>query len=575
MKNMRNGLKGLSFIEVLITVFIIGIIILGLVNVLSLYTDVFFFKTDERESISNLDMIMDRLARDIRQGRRVLAISTYTLTIELSTGVTHTYSLITGNDGKKYFGVDGQILAGPINEIVFSGRKDDLTYTTNAYDVRVVTFTITMADGRNMSSMIALRAEIPKVAGGVVITEIMYYPPDRDKNSNRTTPSNCQFVVLYNNSNSPVDLRGWSINGNAFSTLVSGTWTLYPGKSAVIGSSGSNLIGTYYFPLPQYATYIKTSSSGLGTGGNALPTWGTNTITIRDSLGNVIDQVSYSNTWGGYPKSTSGQYRDYYSLVRKSLMGSSQDPNNWGDSQNLNFVANQGKVDYVCYCLIPKLVITEVMYFPCPYVILGWSNTNQNECEYIEVHNPTYSSIDLTIDWSNNNAYCVYSTSTSNYIYYSTKWTLAPGDYAVVSSSAANIQQYYGLSSNIIYMKTNGQSLASPTYTNLPDTSFTITLLQRRSEYNTPNKAYTIDYFYYSPSLGGYPYTSYSLDRYYSIEIKNLGLLGLFRRGDNYVQNVSSSTKLCYSVFISWENNNQGKRYEVYCTPGTKNSVSP
>uniref|UniRef100_A0A7C3PSS3 Prepilin-type N-terminal cleavage/methylation domain-containing protein n=2 Tax=Dictyoglomus thermophilum TaxID=14 RepID=A0A7C3PSS3_DICTH len=34
MKNMRNGLKGLSFIEVLITVFIIGIIILGLVNVL-------------------------------------------------------------------------------------------------------------------------------------------------------------------------------------------------------------------------------------------------------------------------------------------------------------------------------------------------------------------------------------------------------------------------------------------------------------------------------------------------------------------------------------------------------------
>ncbi len=566
---IKNKIKGLSFIEVLITVFILGIIVIGLVTILSNSIDLFFSKSEERESISNLSTIMDRLTRDIRQGRRVLSLSSYTLSIELSTGIIHTYSLITGSDGKNYFGVDGQILAGPIRSITFTGMKDDFTYTTTLDDIRIIAFTITMADGRNMTSTVALRAEVAKISGGIVITEIMYYPPSRDKNGNTTNTANYQFIVIFNNSTSPVDLRGWSINGNRFTTLVSGTWTLYPGRSAIIGALGSNLIHSYYFPLPLYASYIKTSSIGLGTNGNSLST-SSDTIVLRNNLNVVVDQVSYSYTWGGYPKSTSGRYRDFYSLVRKSLNIPSQDPNNWGDSQNLNFVINQGRVDYVTYCLLPKLVITEVMYLPCPYVILGWSNPSQNDREYIEIHNPTYSSVDLTIDWAQNNFYYVYSTS--NPIFVSTRWILNPGDYAVVSSTTADIPMYYGLS-GIIYMKTLGQSLASPTYTNLPDTSFTITLLQRNRDFDSPNgtNSYTIDYFYYSTSLGGYPYTSSSLDKYYSIELKNLGLIGLFRRGDNYAKNVSSSITICYSVSISWEN----KRYEVYCTPGSKNSVSP
>jgi len=571
---VRDKMRGLTFIEILITVFILGIIVIGLVSILSNSIDLFLLKSEEREVISNLNTAMDRLTRDIRQGRRVLSLSSTSFSIELSTGVTHTYSLITGADGKSYLGVDGQILAGPISSITFTGMKDDFTYTTAPSDIKIIAFTITMTDGRNMASTVALRAEMPRVTGEVVITEIMYYPPSKDKNSNNVGTSNSQFVVIYNNSNTPVDLRGWSINGNQFTTLVSGTWTLYPGKSAVIGSSGSNLIDTYYFPLPYYASYIKTSSGGLGLNGSPLSS-NSDTVVLRNNFNRVVDQISYSSTWGGYPKSTSGRYRDFYSLVRKSLNAPSQDPNNWGDSQNLNFVINQGNVDYVAYCLLPKLVITEVMYLPCPYVILGWSNSNQNEREYIEIHNPTYSSIDLTIDWSKNNFYSVYTNS--NPIYYSTKWILNPGEYAVVSSSAANIKSYYGLSESIIYMKTNSPSLASPTYTNLPDTSFTITLLQRNQSFNPPNgtNSYTIDYFYYSPSLGGFPYTSTYLNRYYSIEIKNLGLLGLFRREDNYVRNVASSISLCYTVFIQWENNNQGKRYEVYCSPGSKNSISP
>lgn len=534
MKNMRNGLKGLSFIEVLITVFIIGIIILGLVNVLLLYTDVFFFKTDERESISNLDMIMDRLARDIRQGRRVLAISTYTLTIELSTGVTHTYSLITGNDGKKYFGVDGQILAGPINEIVFSGRKDDLTYTTNAYDVRVVTFTITMADGRNMSSMIALRAEIPKVAGGVVITEIMYYPCIYDKRGTKVADvRDMEFMVIYNGSNSTINLRNWRVNGTTKiqdAVIPKNDFNLPPGKYAIIGGSNSDFENTYNLPGDFY--YYKTQQRGLYKSNSELPN-DEGDISLEDSNQNLIDRFHYYSSWGGTPVENK-----YYSLVRINLNASSDNPNNWRNSTCLNYGVSVNASYYYSYCLRPVVVINEIMYRPGGIVL---SDTNY---EFVEIYNTSGKILNLSGWRINGNIFSSANT-----------WTLPPGGYAVIGGRDSALNSWYNFPANYVYIKTSLSGLGD-SGVSLRNSSDQIVIMD--------SNGVVLDFVNYSSSWGGYGEDGI-LDFYrYSLERKRP--LDLSQSSENWSQ--STSFNISYRLLILF-------RYNYYCTPGTKNSVSP
>lgn len=565
MKNIKNGF---TFLEILFTIAIIGLVSLLIANIIPSSFNIYDTSLSENESFANLNIIMDKLARDIRQGKEIIYLTTNTLTVRLSSNLTRTYALVSGSDGKKYFAVDGTILAGPIQTITFLGLDANMTYTTTYSQVKMVVYTLTLLDGKKISSTIGLRAENIRL-GRVIITEIMYYPPRLDKNgSNINDYRPAQFIVIYNNTQNPIDLRGWSINNNVFTTTVSNTWTLLPGRSAIIGSSGSNLINTYYFPLSSYAIYIKTGSLGLGLNGNQLST-SSDSVILTDNQGVIVDQVFYSNTWGGYPKSTSGKYRDWYSLVRKDLEGDSNNSNTWTDSSNLNFVVEQGQVDYVCYCLIPKIIISEVMYYPAPYVKQGWNQPWQPALEFFEIHNPTHSSVSIQyISWNNNYAVFTEGNPISNLV--QGTWNLSPGSYAIISGSSADITGYYGISYTVNYMKTSQSSLG-PNYGELPNTSFTITLLQQTPSFS---RIYTIDNFYYSYSLGGYPYTSPSLDRYYSIELKNLGLIGLYKTY-NYSQNVSSSYSLCYTVFVSWENNNQGKSYYIYCTPGLKNSVSP
>ena len=61
---MKN--KGLTFIELIIAVFILGLIVLFLANLFTTSIDLFFGKAEENEIFSNAQIILDRLARDIR-----------------------------------------------------------------------------------------------------------------------------------------------------------------------------------------------------------------------------------------------------------------------------------------------------------------------------------------------------------------------------------------------------------------------------------------------------------------------------------------------------------------------------
>jgi len=73
--------KGLTFIEILITILILGLIAILLVNIFFNTNGLFSQKLQERESISNLQIIIDKLTRDIRQAKEVLDIGSSTQTL--------------------------------------------------------------------------------------------------------------------------------------------------------------------------------------------------------------------------------------------------------------------------------------------------------------------------------------------------------------------------------------------------------------------------------------------------------------------------------------------------------------
>jgi len=105
----------------------------------------------------------------------------------------------------------------------------------------------------------------------IVINEIMYNSPDAGQDST-------EYIELFNNSGSTVDLTGWSFTEGVSHTFASGT---------TIGANGFLLIaGDAQAMMDAYGVVaIQWESGGLNNGGE--------TILLTDIGGNEIDMVTY------------------------------------------------------------------------------------------------------------------------------------------------------------------------------------------------------------------------------------------------------------------------------------------
>uniref|UniRef100_A0A7C3PP80 Lamin tail domain-containing protein n=1 Tax=Dictyoglomus thermophilum TaxID=14 RepID=A0A7C3PP80_DICTH len=530
--------KGLTFIEILITVLILGLIAILLANILSNFNILFSQKTEERESISNLQTIVDKLTRDIRQGNQVLDISPPTqtlgyLVLSFPSGDQSTYSYSYYN-GKYYFTVDGEILAGPIREIRFMGLDDNLTYTTVPSAVRTLSISILMDDGRYISTTVALRSQtIPQIIG-IFIREIMYYPAPRDRQGNSISENLMEFVVISNATYSSINLNGWKINGHIISNTLSGTYTVPAQGLAIIGAKGSNLSSHYF--IPKNCIILEVSDQYLGQNNNPLGNNG-DTVVLQDINNTVVDKVTYDKSWGGQPSGNT-----YYSLSRKSIQNPSQDPSNWESSKFKNYSLSTPRIDV--YCLLPPIVINEIMYYPAPYDKNG-RGRNERDIEFIEIYNASNQTVNIQ-NWQINGNTLVTLASGS--------WNLSPGSYAVIGGNRSALDRYYNLAQNTTYIRTNSRGLALGRG-ELSDTAGTVTLADPYG--------LVFDQVNYSYTWGGYPSSSGNYRYHYSLERKYWDMF------PNDPSNWGSSSNLNYSVRVLL------LTYNVYCTPGGKNSNSP
>ncbi len=519
--------RGFTFIEIVFAISILALLALLLVNILPRAFDIYNEKFEEQERFSNVQIIFDRLAREIRQGNIISNISPATqtlgyLVLTLSSGGSVAYSTTLYN-GKYYFTVNNEIQAGPIQELRFVGLDASGTYTTLISNIRTLSMTVVMEDGQKYASTISLRAET--IPGAIVIIEIMYAPAPRDRTGNTYTETHMEFVEIYNETSNTLNLQGWKVNGHTISTIRSGSFNLPPGWSALIGANGSNLPSHYN--VPSNTIVLETNSSGLGSGGGELNNK-SDTVEVRDNNDRIIDRVQYDDKWGGKPSGN-----NYYSLVRKSIEDSSQDSSNWGNYPYINYTTGNITV----YCLsAPLILISEVMYYPCPVDRNGALRPETN-MEFVELYNAFNQTINIQ-NWSINNNVINRNVMGG--------FNIPPGGYAIIGGRNSRINSWYNIPSSYIYLTTQERGLGGGTLP-LGNTSGSVILRDASGR--------VVDQVSYSNTWGGSPSGNY----YYSLERRS------YTVSAQDSTNWGSSTTINYSILT----------YRSYCTPGSKNSISP
>lgn len=117
----------------------------------------------------------------------------------------------------------------------------------------------------------------------VVITEIMYNPPNPGTDT-------LEYVELYNNSNTTVDLSGWTFSKGV--TLTFPTGTTLAAKNYIVAC-----FSTSYLEARFQGVAAVQYAGGLNNSGEA--------IELKDAQGNIIDEVTYSNL-APWPPEASG-----------------------------------------------------------------------------------------------------------------------------------------------------------------------------------------------------------------------------------------------------------------------------
>lgn len=139
------------------------------------------------------------------------------------------------------------------------------------------------------------------VAAGLVITEIMYNPPEGGLDS-------LEFLEILNTGSTAVEMKDYSLSGVTYT---------FPGFSLGAGEyvmvSGDSVAFTNNFGRPAF----QWTGGSLSNGGE--------TVLLLDSAGTTVDSVRYDDG-GGWPSTADGSGA---SLVLCDVMADNSDAANW------------------------------------------------------------------------------------------------------------------------------------------------------------------------------------------------------------------------------------------------------
>src|SRR5690606_5561490 len=170
------------------------------------------------------------------------------------------------------------------------------------------------------------------------INEIMYAPSTGEP----------EWVELYNRTDAPVNINRWRFSDAANTVTITQQDFFIEPNTFIVLTADSSILNFYSVPVPILRFNLPALNN---TGDN---------VVIKDSLGLIIDSLTYLPSWGG---NTGGR-----SLERFSVDNSSTDSSNWSTSAGI-VKATPGRINSIT----PKendLTVAEFIT-TLPYSIIG------------------------------------------------------------------------------------------------------------------------------------------------------------------------------------------------------------
>ncbi|MCC5942172.1 MAG: lamin tail domain-containing protein [Balneolaceae bacterium] len=240
----------------------------------------------------------DKLPELIRAG----FVSADTVSVEFS-GSLDLDQISTGNfEISSSLNIAAVEFIDPFNALlVLSGSMNSgTTYTVTASNIPDIFGNVLSSAQAQFSYYLVEQAE----PGDVVINEFMYNEPD----------DYTRYIELFNRSSKAVDLAGWrQANDTGTRRTITNQQTILPPNSYIVIVPNENLLSI--FPdLP----FVNAGGnlSALKNGGDE--------IVIENNLGEVMDSLRYSPTWGGNGVALERRRADRSPLFRE----------NWAESPN-------------------------------------------------------------------------------------------------------------------------------------------------------------------------------------------------------------------------------------------------
>lgn len=150
----------------------------------------------------------------------------------------------------------------------------------------------------------------------VVINEIMYAPSTGEP----------EWVELFNRTDQIINIKRWRFSDAANTATITTNDIFIQPNNFIVLTQDSSILNFYNVPVE----IVRFNLPALNNTGD--------NIVIRDSLGILIDSLTYQSFWGG---NTGGR-----SLERVSVDSSSTNQNNWSTSTGL-LKATPGKVNSI------------------------------------------------------------------------------------------------------------------------------------------------------------------------------------------------------------------------------------
>ncbi len=233
------------------------------------------------------------------------------------------------------------------------------------------------------------------VTTGILINEIMYSPQSPEP----------EWIELYNNSSSAINLKNWKLSDESSIgspvTITANDRIINPNEYLVISKSNA-IIPAH--PLIDSNKVLYLSS---------LPVLNNDKdkVILYNSALAVVDEVSYSSSWGGINKS---------SLERISFTKPSQDSTNWMTSLDCEFSSptRQNSFGFIIPGNRSDLLINEIMFDPLT-----------SSCEWVELYNNSGKYLNL-------NGWKLSAGAENLNIFSDCRFYLQPGAYLIIAEDS-------------------------------------------------------------------------------------------------------------------------------------------